>query len=127
MPLYEFRCPSCEGEVALRRSFAAMDDPAQCDCGGSMERQFTPTRNVHIPISFKSFLQDGSNAAGGGQLSWSDFHDKTERELARDPNVVSYQEAMSKPGAGVTKKDAIDRGALESSFVEAKERLAASS
>ena len=81
MPSYEYRCKQCHGVSTLRRLFSEMDDPAEslC-CGAPLERQFTPNGNIQIPIHFRQFLEGG--APGGGGLSWSDFHEETERELA---------------------------------------------
>ncbi len=99
MARYDYRCAKCLTVSTLRRLIGEMDDPADClNCGSPLARLFTPTTNIHIPIAFRQVLTGGD--AGGGGLSWSDFHDKSEREMAKDPNAMSWREAMSKPGMG---------------------------
>lgn len=64
-------------------------------CGAVALVIFSPPnpRNYHIPPNFK---------AANGCPTWSDFHDRTEKELARDPNVERYAVAASRPGMGNT-------------------------
>ena len=121
MPRYEYRCPECQTTSTLRRLIGEMDDPADslC-CGAPLARQFTPSSNIFVPTSFRQVLTGG--AAGGGGLSWSDFHDKSEREMAHDPNVIPYSEAMSKPGMG-SKNTTKPAYAMGDAYMEAKERL----
>lgn len=76
-----------------------MDDPAEslC-CGAPLERQFSPTTNIFIPLHFRQFHTGGQPAGGG--LSWSDFHDESEKELAKNEHIEPSQRALSRPGAG---------------------------
>lgn len=104
MPKYEYVCPKCSTVSTLRRLIDEMDDPADClACGQPMARRFTPNNNILIPLSFKTVLTGGVGV-GGGQLSWSDFHDCSEKELARMPNVEKFNRAMSQPGVGGIRK-----------------------
>ena len=121
MPNYDYRCAKCATVSTLRRLIDEMDDPADslC-CGAPLARQFTPSSNIFVPTSFRQVLTGG--AAGGGGLSWSDFHDKSEREMAHDPNVIPYAEAMSKPGMG-SKNTTKSAYAMGDAYMEAKERL----
>ena len=73
-----------------------------------MRRRFTPTSNIFIPLSFKAVLRGGVGV-GGGQLSWSDFYDVSERELAHlkddEGNAIDVEpanRARSRPGHGQT-------------------------
>ena len=93
MPTYEYRCPKCSGMATLRRAIDAMDDPAEslC-CGQAMKRVFSVTSNIHIPVHMQM--------KHGGGLSWSDFHEETERELAHVPGVESASYARSRAGRG---------------------------
>ncbi|HML98911.1 MAG TPA: zinc ribbon domain-containing protein [Tepidiformaceae bacterium] len=87
MPQYEYRCRHCSGRATIRRAIDEMDDPAEClSCGGTLERQFAPTSNIHIPSHF--------------HYTWSDFHDVTEKELAKDPYVERSSRVFSSPGHG---------------------------
>lgn len=76
-----------------------MDAPATCSCGQVAERLFTPTQNVHIPTHFKAVRANGAE----GGYSWSDFHARSERELAhvkelngRPVEIVPAREAASR-------------------------------
>lgn len=96
---YDYRCPRCQLRITLRRLVSEMDDPVGClHCGQDMERMFTPTSNIHIPVHFKQVLTGGF--AGPGQLSWSDFHDESERELAKDPHIEKREAWASQAGHG---------------------------
>lgn len=96
-----------------------------------MGRQFTPTNNIFLPIHFRNWLTGG--VPGGGQYSWSDFHDVSPREMAhlkdadgQPLNLMSRNEALSKPGVG-SKRDREREAtpAFEAAYVEAKARVAA--
>jgi hypothetical protein len=80
-----------------------MDAPAECPvCEGPLARQFSANANINIPISFRQCLTGG--AEGGGGLSWSDFHDVSEKELARDPNIERQSTLASQAGIGSKKE-----------------------
>lgn len=97
MARYDYRCEA--GHITtLRRPIADRDKPAVCACGAAAAATFSPTSNIHIPISFRQVLTGGD--PGGGQLSWSDFHDVSEKELAKNPNVEKYERVMSLPNNG---------------------------
>lgn len=104
MPMYDYRCRQCAASTSLRRLFTEMDDPAECKCGGSLQREFTPNGNIWVPLHFKAVHTGGVE----GGHSWSDFHDETEKELAhmrRDADgnrieVVRTSEWNSQPGVG---------------------------
>lgn len=102
-----------------------MDAPAQCLlCGGELERAFSPNSNIWVPLHFRSVRTGGVE----GNTSWSDFHDETEKELARmktDANgnrieVVRADEWASQAGVGskktVAQKEAEVAPALEKAF-----------
>lgn len=123
MPRYEFGC-DCGAVETIRRSVEAMDDPLSCACGRLMARRFTPTSAIHIPIAFQQVREGG--APGGGQYSWSDFHDCTERELAhlkdangREIHVEPTNRARSMPSP----KPAFSTDGLGAAMKEAKEIL----
>jgi putative FmdB family regulatory protein len=120
MPRYEYRCPKCTAVTTLRRPIDEMDDPAEClSDGAPLARQFSPNANILIPISFRQVLTGG--AEGGGGLSWSDFHDVSERELARMPNVEKANRVLSQPRNGAP---AIPKGiSMGEALKEAKERI----
>lgn len=85
MPNYEYRCPKCQTVSTLRRLIDEMDDPAGClACGTSMARQFAPTNMIFVPEHFHN--------------TWSDFHEVTEKELAKDPNIEIAGRVASMPG-----------------------------
>jgi hypothetical protein len=71
--------------ASLRRSIADMDAEAVClGCGHAMERQFSTTSNLFVPMHFR--------------YTWSDFHDETEKELAKDPRIEKSERVFSGPG-----------------------------
>lgn len=94
MPFYEYRCPA--GHVTtIRRHYDEMDAAANCDqCGTAATRQFSPTSNLHIPLHMQ--------ANHGAGLSWSDFHEETERELAHNDHISPANRARSAPGKRTT-------------------------
>lgn len=102
MPRYDYRCTHCGSTVTLRRPVSEFDDPVECLMdGATMDFQFSASAAIHIPGSFKAVKRDGSE--GGGQLSWSDFHSHSERELAhikeldgRPVEIVPTQEYLSR-------------------------------
>lgn len=119
MPHYDYRCP--EGHTTtLRRLISEREAPAACgECGQQSDVTFSPTSNIHVPIAFKQVLTGGD--PGGGQLSWSDFHDVSERELARNPNVEKYERVVSKPRNGAPPPE---KGiSMADAFKEAKEKV----
>ncbi len=99
LPTYQFRCTHCGQVASLRRLISEFDDPIDslC-CGAKMERQFSPNVNILVPLHFRQVLTGG--AEGPGQLSWSDFHEETERELARNPNIEKAETWFSQSGSG---------------------------
>jgi hypothetical protein len=115
MPLYDYRCASGH-VISYRRPFADRELEAFCECGLAAVPVFSPNLNIHIPISFRQVLTGGD--LGGGGLSWSDFHDVSERELAHQPNVEPYARAMSQPRVQPPKGIAMGEA-----YKEAKERL----
>ena len=137
MPTYDYSCVRCGSRALLRRLISEFDSPADClMCGQAMERLFTPSSNIFVPISFRAVLTGG--AVGGGQLAWSDFHDHTEKELAhlkddagRPIELAPYNRAMSQPGVGVSKKEqrkAHEAGVekhVERAFLTARGRMEA--
>lgn len=119
MPHYDYRCP--EGHITtLRRLISEREATAACaECGDSAVVTFSPTSNIHIPVSFKQVLTGGD--PGGGQYSWSDFHDVSERELAKNPNVEKFERVVSKPRNGAPPPP---KGiTMAEAYKEAKERL----
>ena len=94
-----------------RRSVEEREATATCvRCGAVSFVVFTPTANIHIPIHFQQVRVGG--AAGGGGLSWSDFHDESERDMAKNPNVEKAERVFSMPGRGkATKKRGNKRSA----------------
>lgn len=97
MPTYEYTCPRCGKDMAVRRLFSEMEEPTNClDCGAQVARKFSPNGNIHIPIHFRQWQSNG--VPGGGGLSWSDFHDVSEKELASDPGVEKAERVASGPG-----------------------------
>lgn len=107
---YEYACEHCDDRMTLRRPIDQMDDPVEslC-CGAPASRVFTPTSNIFVPVAFRQVLTGG--APGGGQTSWSDIFDCSERELAHmkddDGNpveVMPYNRALSQPGVGFDRK-----------------------
>lgn len=85
MPRYQYRCPKCSAVSTLRRAIDGMDDQAEClMCGTAMARQFTPTNMIFVPEHF--------------HYTFSDFHDVTEKELAKDPNIEIAGRVASMPG-----------------------------
>lgn len=106
MPFYEFRC-HCGATAQERRGYDAMNEPGPaCASGhGPTERIFSPTSNLFVPQSF--------------QHTWSDFHDETERELARTyPDAEPANRALSRP-SGFAKKEKAKKEARESAIREA--------
>ncbi len=101
MPAYEYACtqPACSTLYTVRRLFSEMNDPLDCTaCGEPCERVFIPTNQVHIPVHMKQVLTGG--AAGPGQLSRSDFHGETEREMAKNPHIERRTTWASQAGHG---------------------------
>jgi putative FmdB family regulatory protein len=42
MPVYQYRCPSCDGEYEEKRSFARSDEPSICPgCGATAVKVFS--------------------------------------------------------------------------------------
>lgn len=95
MPFYEYRCSRCGETAQSRRSYDAMNDPGPdcASCRLPTERIFSPTSNIHISTAFKS------------GLSWSDFHDVSERELARqNPDLEPVNRVRSRPDGSLVRE-----------------------
>lgn len=121
MAKYDYRCP--EGHTTtVRRLISEREVPAACGtCGKASSVTFSPTSNIHIPIAFKQWQTGG--VPGGGQTSWSDFHDVSERELAKNPNIERYDRVMSQPRNGAPEPE---KGiSMGEAYKEAKERIGA--
>lgn len=112
MPFYEYRCSHCQTVSTIRRSIQEMDLPAACvSDGATLERVFSPTRNIHVPIAFRAVGKGGTE----GGNSWSDIHAHTEKELAhikeidgRPVEIVPTAEYMSMAGAGGNGKPTVE-------------------
>lgn len=88
MPRYEYRCP--EGETReISCSLAERNDPRACpDHGTSLGRLFSiPT--IH--------WTPGTHPVRG--TSWYEVHDRSPRELARDPNIKRYDPSRARAAA----------------------------
>ena len=94
MPVYVFTCRSCGETAQERRGYDAMNDPGpSCKCGHPTDRIFSPTSNLFVPLAF--------------QHTWSDFHDVTERELARqNPDLERASRALSRPDGQMVREQA---------------------
>lgn len=93
MPFYEFKCRECGVTAQERRSYDAMNEPGKpcAKCGGSPERIFSPTNNLFVPLAY--------------QHTWSDFHDETEKELARKyPDAERMSTALSRPSTKLARE-----------------------
>ena len=87
MPTYSYQCCRCGASMSLRRLFSEMDEPAEClMCGQEMKRRFVPNGNIHVPSWFLT--------------SWSDVHDVSEKELAKQDGLEKSQRAFSQAGFG---------------------------
>ncbi|MBV8374051.1 MAG: FmdB family transcriptional regulator [Candidatus Eremiobacteraeota bacterium] len=66
MPLYEYRCPSCEQIVEIRHGFDESQERACAACGSVMARVFSAA-----PIVFKGsgFYVTDSRGGGGPKAS----------------------------------------------------------
>ncbi len=81
MPHYTYECQHCGGKASIRRLISELEDPlgpSLC-CGAGLSRVFDPNSNIVVPTHFKAVRPGGVE----GGYSWSDFHDESERELAR--------------------------------------------
>lgn len=87
MPHYDYECPKCQTRATLRRLISELDEPIEslC-CGQPMRRLFSPNGQIFIPNHF--------------HYTYSDFHDVTEKELAKDPYVERSSRVFSSPGHG---------------------------
>lgn len=114
MPFYEYRCDAGHTST-FRRPYDAREEGAACaTCSGFARPVFSPTTNIHVPVSFRQVLTGGQ--PGGGQYSWSDFHDVSERELARNPNIERRTSALSRPN-----RKAKSDFTMEDAYREAKQ------
>ncbi len=96
MPRYDYRCEGCGTVTETVRGFDDRSLPFQCpSCPGTANVIFTPPNphNFHIPPNFRAVL---------GAPTWSDIHDRSERELARDPSIERAAVVASRPGVGNT-------------------------
>jgi putative FmdB family regulatory protein len=93
MATYDYRC--MEGHVVeMVRPMAERESPVTCTCGRQSQVVFTPNAaGIRIPPNFQS---------KNGCPTWSDFYDRTEKEMAKDPNIEKYAVAASRPGVGNT-------------------------
>lgn len=68
MPLYEYRCKSCDHQFEIQQSFS--DDPLTVcpECGGDLRKVFNP-----VGISFKGsgFYKNDSRSSSGSSSSSS--------------------------------------------------------
>lgn len=129
MPRYEYQCNHCLGSLVLRRAIGEMDDPVStlC-CGATAKRLFTPTANLFVPESMKAVRRGGVE----GGYSWSDFHDKSMKELAhtkelhgRKVEIVPTQEFLSRSGNGSPPTAEQRQAALEPAITKALDRAIA--
>jgi len=103
MPTYEYVCPRCGMEMSVRRLFSEMEEPTAClHCGAIVTRKFSANGNIQVPIHFRQWRDGG--APGGGQYSWNDFHDVSEKDLAKVPGVEKYERIASGPGRNRSKR-----------------------
>jgi hypothetical protein len=94
MATYEYRCPG--GHITEQvRPMVDRELPAECFCGAGAEVIFSPPNpdHIRIPLNFRSKY---------GAPTWSDFHDRSEKEMAKDPNIERAAVRASRPGVGNT-------------------------
>lgn len=48
MPLYRYTCKNCGKEVVLLRESTKRDEGPVCECGGTMERVYSPSVAIEI-------------------------------------------------------------------------------
>ena len=66
MPIYEYRCSSCQREFELRRSFSEVDSPAACPtCGSPGQRLlsvFGAKNGMYVKPSGRTAFRGGKEA-----------------------------------------------------------------
>jgi putative FmdB family regulatory protein len=102
MAFYEYECGCC-GRFDRMRSVNERNDPISCSKGQPAQRVLSVPTITWAP---------GTHPVRG--TSWYDIHDKSPRELARDPNVERYD-----PSGPVDPVKADNRPAIERAFKEA--------
>ena len=60
MPTYDFKCKECNLVKEETMSFEESEKGITCECGGLMERQFTPT--THLTVKWNTPYKPGTNA-----------------------------------------------------------------
>ena len=69
MPLYDFRCPTCDERFELRRSMAEADEPASCPAGHAGAKRllavFASTGKAGSGPSAPAAMPSGGGGCGG--------------------------------------------------------------
>jgi putative FmdB family regulatory protein len=64
MPVYEYRCRTCDNLMELRRPFAESSAPATCSCGAEARRVLSVFASVGAPSGQSDAMLGGGCGPG---------------------------------------------------------------
>ena len=101
MPIYDYRCTSCEALHEVRHGFGVQYDEPCPTCGGTLARQLSATGIVFKGSGF--YITDSRKSSGDGSASTSSGSKPAAGEAKSEPKTESTSEpkpeAKSEPKA----------------------------
>jgi len=92
MPTYDFRCELCGLVKEATMSFKDSEEGIQCECDGTMVRQFTPC--VNLQCAWKVPYKPGHNAREDRKRAFLGLADKKKLPKSVTPENSNFSDLM---------------------------------
>lgn len=84
MPIYEFKCDSCNAEKELTLPYSASGSKPECKCGQLMRRRFSTPHFVMVETGRERILGTLNQEEGAQDFPGGDMHrERYEKAMAK--------------------------------------------
>lgn len=92
MPTYDFKCKECNLVKEETMSFEESEKGITCECGGLMERQFTPT--THLTVKWNTPYKKGLDAKRDRLEAFKGLDEKKKLPKGITPENANFADLM---------------------------------